>query len=123
MVKISIKSYVLKGDIKMGAAYLKGGVKIEPMPPSNGSLVEVSYMGKLAESNSITLNVGYGEPNNFFKTQKISMDKSGNEFLASFTVEASDRMNMFFEDANGSRDDNNGSFYQAVVDSENLSYG
>lgn len=108
----------------MATADLTGGVKIDPMPPRNGDVVAVSYNGKLASvANSITLNVGYGEPNNFFDTQKINMQKKGKEFQANFTVKASDRMNMYFEDANGSKDDNNGSFYQAMVDSDHLSYG
>ena len=108
----------------MATADLTGGVKIDPMPPSNGSPVEVSYNGKLAKgANNITLNVGYGEPHNFFKTQRVTMHKIGNEFQASFTVAASDKINMYFEDTQGGKDDNNGSYYQTVVDSENLSYG
>lgn len=108
----------------MATADLTGGVKIDPMPPSNGASVAVSYNGKLANSsNNITLNIGYGEPNNFFDLQKITMQKRGNEFQAHFTVQASDRINMYFEDARGNKDDNNGCYYQAPIDSENLSYG
>lgn len=108
----------------MATGDLTGGVKINPMPPRNGDKVAVTYNGKLAQdSNSITLNVGYGTPNNFFDTQKINMEKQGNEFQGSFTVKFSDRINMYFEDSKGSRDDNNGSYYQASVDSNNMSYG
>lgn len=108
----------------MSSKELSGGVKIDPMPPRNGDKVEVCYKGKLAQdSNSIILNVGYGEPNNFFDTEQISMQKKGNEFQGNFTVKYSDRINMYFEDSKGSRDDNNGQFYQATVDSDHLSYG
>lgn len=107
----------------MATADLTGGVKIDPMPPSNGASVAVSYNGKLASSSALTLNVGYGEPNNFFEQQSISMQKKGNEFQANFTVQASDRINMYFEDASGNKDDNNGNYYQTPIDSENLSYG
>lgn len=108
----------------MATADLSGGVKIDPMPPSNGGLVEVSYNGKLANNaNSITLNVGYGEPNSFFKTQKVAMHKTRNEFQGSFVVQASDKLNLYFEDTKGSIDDNDGNYYQTMVDSENLSYG
>ena len=108
----------------MATGDLTGGVKINPMPPRNGDKVEVTYNGKLAQdSNSITLNIGYGNPNNFFDTQKVTMQKQGNEFQGNFTVKFSDRINMYFEDPKGSRDDNNGSYYQASVDSDHLSYG
>lgn len=107
----------------MSTADLTGGVKINPMPPRNGDQAVVSYNGKLAsKSNNITLNIGYGEPNNFFDTQRVNMQKQGNELQGSFTVKFSDRINMYFEDANGNKDDNNGSFYQTLVDSDNLSY-
>ncbi len=107
----------------MATADLTGGVTIDPMPPRNGDPVAVSYSGKLAgNSNKITLNVGYGEPHNFFDTQKITMQKQGSGFQASFTVKASDRLNMYFEDSQGSKDDNNGNYYQALVDSDNMSY-
>lgn len=107
----------------MATGELSNGVKINPMPPSTGKKVEVCYNGKLAQnSDSLILNVGYGDPNNFFATEKITMQRKGNEFQGNFTVKYSDKINMYFEDPKGRRDDNNGQYYQTMVDTENMSY-
>ncbi|HZK43409.1 MAG TPA: hypothetical protein VFC73_03905 [Syntrophomonadaceae bacterium] len=108
----------------MATTDLTGGVKMDPTLPNDGDSVAISYSGKLAQnSNDITLNVGYGKPNKFFDTQKVTMQKKGNEYQAHFKVKFSDRMNMYFEDSQGSKDDNNGSFYQAQAVADYESYG
>lgn len=107
----------------MATANLSSGVTINPMPPRNGDPVAVTYKGKLAQNSSdLTLNVSYGEPGKFFGMQEVAMQKDGNEYCAKFTVQASDRINMYFVDDHGTKDDNQGNYYQALVDSDNLSY-
>ena len=104
---------------------LGNGVAIDPMPPSVGKNVNIYYSGELTthKSEPLSVHVMYGSPDRYFGSKTIEMSKQGQNFHASFQIEASDTLNFYFSDEKNHIDDNNGKPWQTAVDSDSLSYG
>lgn len=103
---------------------LPGGVYIDPIPPTLGSEVSISYTGILAGDNQpdLLLCVGYGIKDEAFNQKEITMAKKDRSYTAQFRVDASDTLNFYFKDRQGNIDDQHGEKWQVAVDTENLSY-
>lgn len=82
----------------------------------DGSLVKISYTGKLFEDNCQRVFIHYGFGNKWDNLNEVEMTKTELGFQAEIKIEGTDNLNLCFRSVNNEWDNNNGQNYSFEVE-------
>lgn len=95
---------------RRNTAEIEGGIKINPVPITAGSQVNVVYNGILAAhgGEKVFLHAGYGHPQNWQMVKDYPMVKSTDGWETTIRVDNASRLNFCFKDSADHWDNNMG---------------
>ncbi len=82
----------------------------------DGSLVKISYTGKLFDENCEKVFIHYGFGDNWDNLNEVEMTKTELGFQAEIKIEGTENLNLCFRSANNEWDNNNGQNYSFEIE-------